>query len=79
MAKTPPFFRHVPHVTGLLAPEPEPERYPFHDQDDCSIGQAVKASGTWQYYEPTRIAETRPRCSICAELSRLVPSAKAAL
>ncbi|WP_210518841.1 hypothetical protein [Hymenobacter terricola] len=70
MARTLPFFRHTAHVTGLMAPAPEPERYPFHDNDVCPIGQEVKASGEWQYYEPAQIAETRARCPICAELGR---------
>ncbi|MDB5267502.1 MAG: hypothetical protein JWP58_542 [Hymenobacter sp.] len=70
MAQVPPFFRHVAHVTGLMAPAPEPERYPFHDNDACLIGQEVKTSGNWHYYEPRSRDETRPRCATCAALSR---------
>ena len=69
MALTPPFFRHTPHATGLMAPAPAPERYPFHDDDACPIGQQVKAGGEWQYYAPQRIEETRVRCSRCAALT----------
>ena len=70
MPKTLPFFRHVQHVTGIMAPAPEPVRYPFHDDDACEIGQQLKSSGEWQYYEPTRREETRPRCPSCVELGR---------
>lgn len=66
MARTTPFFRHNAHATGLMAPEPE--RYPYHDDDACPVGQAVKASGEWQYYAPQRIEETRIRCLLCAGL-----------
>lgn len=68
MAKTPPFFRHTQHITGLLAPPPITERYPYHDNDQCPDGQAVKEAGEWQYYEPTTVAETRARCPRCVEL-----------
>ena len=68
MARIPHFFRHVAHVTGLLAPAPEPERYLFYDTDACPIGQEVKPSGDWQYYEPRSRVETRPRCATCAAL-----------
>lgn len=67
--KTPPFFRHTQHVTGIMAPAPEPERFPFHDNDACPEGLAVKSSGEWQYYEPHQIAETRPRCPVCIALN----------
>ncbi|MCB2410704.1 hypothetical protein [Hymenobacter lucidus] len=70
MAHTPPFFQHTAHVTGLMAPAPVLERYPFHDNDECPIGQEVKTSGQWQYYEPTLITETRPRCPTCVQLGR---------
>ena len=70
MASTPPFFRHTPHVTGVLALAPKSERYPFHDNDACSSGQKVKHSGQWQYYAPTTVNETRARCLECAALSR---------
>ncbi|GAB3825909.1 hypothetical protein [Hymenobacter jeollabukensis] len=70
MAFTPPFFRHTPHMTGAKAPAPEPERYPFHDNDACPVGQEVKRSGEWQYYEPRTVEETRVRCPQCAALSR---------
>ena len=73
MARTPPFFRHTQHVTGLLAPAPEPVRYPFHDRGECPIGQEIKASGDWQYYEPTQVSETRARCVTCAHLARQAP------
>lgn len=52
-----------------MAPAPEPKRYPYHDQDDCPVGQKVKASGHWQYYEPSTIEETRVRCSRCVALA----------
>ncbi len=58
------------HPTGIMAPAPEPERYPFHDDDECPVGQEVKGSGEWQYYEPKRKEETRPRCLTCAELQQ---------
>lgn len=70
MAHTPPFFRHTQHVTGLMAPAPAPERYPFHDDDACPIGKQVKRSGEWQYYAPQRREETRARCPSCATLSQ---------
>lgn len=70
MPNTLPFFRHNQHVTGLMAPVPEPVRYPFHDDDACEIGQQLKSSGEWQYYEPSRREETRPRCPRCVELGR---------
>ena len=70
MAHTPPFFRHTQHVTGIMAPAPEPERYPFHDDDACPTGQQVKSSGEWQYYAPQRKEETRARCARCVALSR---------
>ncbi len=69
MAQVSPFFHHVAHVTGLMAPAPEPERYPFHDNDACPIGQEVKASGDWQYYDPHNREETRSRCATCVALS----------
>ena len=70
MAETLPFFRHVPHLTGIMAPAPVEVRYPFHDDNLCEIGQQLKSSGEWQYYEPTRREETRVRCLRCQELSR---------
>lgn len=45
--KIPPFFRHTQHVTGLKAAAPEPECYPYHDNDECPIGQEVKSNGQW--------------------------------
>ena len=71
MAQVPPFFQHVAHVTGLMAPAPVPERYPFHDNDECPLALKVKSGGQWQYYEPSLITETRPRCPVCAQLGRL--------
>ncbi|MCI1189916.1 hypothetical protein MON38_21035 [Hymenobacter sp. DH14] len=68
MARTQPFFRHVAHVTGLMAPAPEPERYAYHDNDACPVGLEIKASGEWQYYEPKLKEETRPRCPQCRAL-----------
>lgn len=68
MAKTPPFFRHSPHVTGLRAPAPELVRYPYHDNDECPIGRQVKLQGDWKYYDPTTVEETRARCPQCIEL-----------
>lgn len=52
-----------------MSPAPEPERYPYHDNDACPVGLDVKASGEWQYYEPKQEEETRPRCFTCAELN----------
>lgn len=66
MAKTPPFFRHIQHVTGLRSPAPV--RSPYHDNDQCPVGRAVKQNSDWQYYEPTTVAETRARCPHCIEL-----------
>lgn len=69
MAQTTPFFRHVESTTpGVLTPVPE--RYPYHDNDECPIGQEIKASGEWQYYAPQQVAETRVRCQQCVALSR---------
>lgn len=68
MTKTLPFFRHIQHVTGLRAPAPGAVRYPYHDNDECPVGQQVKTDGEWQYYEPTRIDETRARCPQCIAL-----------
>ena len=70
MALTHPFFRHVQHVTGLMAPAPQPVRYPYHDIEECPIGREVKESGEWQYYEPTQVDETRARCRRCAALDK---------
>ena len=69
MAKTPSFFRHVARVTGLMAPAPVSKRYPYHDTDECVVGQEVKASGQWQYYKPARPEETREYCPACSELT----------
>lgn len=68
--QTPPFFRHTHHVTGIMAPAPVPERYPFHDNSACPIGQEIKRSGEWQYYKPIQVAETRARCPICIALTQ---------
>lgn len=65
-----PFFRHEPHVTGAFTLPPVPERYPFHDNDDCPVGQEIKRGDDWQYYEPRTVEETRVRCVRCAALSR---------
>lgn len=67
MARTKAFFRHVQHVTGLMARAPEPERYPYHDQTTCPSGRRVKRSGDWQYYL-AHPGEERPRCAHCADL-----------
>ena len=69
MATTPPFFRHTAHVTGIMAPAPELKRYPYHDDDACPIGQELKSTGEWQYYEPAQEEETRERCPTCAGLA----------
>lgn len=66
MALVKPFYHHVHGATGLMARAPEEIRYPYHDNDQCPVGQRVKASDDWQYYrdEP----ETRrPRCPVCAD------------
>lgn len=70
MAKTPPFFRHVAHATGLMAPSPVTERYPYHDNDACLLGQEIKASGQWQYYAPVQDEEIRECCLACLNLNR---------
>ena len=70
MALTPPFFHHTAHATGIMSPAPEPERYPYHDNDQCPVGLEVKASGEWQYYEPKGEEETRTHCLSCAELNQ---------
>lgn len=73
MTRTPPFFRHTQHVSGLRSPAPMPMRYPYHDNDQCPSGQAVKRTGEWQYYEPTSVAETRVRCPTCVALDTGIP------
>ncbi|MBD2769418.1 hypothetical protein IC235_16130 [Hymenobacter sp. BT664] len=70
----PPFFQHTQHVTGIKSKAPEPERYPFHDNDECPIGQEIKQSGDWKYYEPHSIAETRARCAVCITLNHQAAS-----
>ncbi|MBW3127156.1 hypothetical protein [Hymenobacter profundi] len=45
MAHTQPFFHHTAHPTGIMAPAPEPERYPFHDNDECPVGQQLNDYG----------------------------------
>lgn len=67
MALTKPFYRHTQTVTGLMAPAPEPERYPYHDNDECPVGQAIKESDDWQYYRDEPGSE-RTQCRLCAEL-----------
>ena len=37
MAHMEPFC--VKLLTGLMAPAPKPERYPYHDNDQCPEGQ----------------------------------------
>lgn len=66
---TAPFVRQHQPVAGVLSLAAAPERYPFHDNDECPVGQEVKRSEEWQYYEPTTIDETRPRCTICLGLN----------
>lgn len=68
--KTPPFYRHRAHVTGVNALAPIPERYPYHDVMECPFGQAIKQSGEWRYYNPTTVAETRARCPHCIALDK---------
>ncbi|MFD2719978.1 hypothetical protein ACFST9_14715 [Hymenobacter monticola] len=62
----PPFFSCLQPETGVQPPLAG--RYPYHDNDQCPDGQAVKQAGQWQYYEPTTVAETRARCPRCVEL-----------
>jgi len=69
MARTHPFFRHVTPATGLAAPVPTPERYPYHDNDQCPEGQQIKKSGEWQYYAG-HLGEERERCAQCAALDQ---------
>ena len=69
------FFQLSPPVAGAT-PLPLPSAHaPFHDNDACAVGQEIKASGEWQLYEPTRIAETRARCPRCTELANASPQA----
>lgn len=65
-----PFFQTSQPSTSLIGPALKPERYPFHDNDECLVGQEVKQRGQWQHYEPRSIAETRPRCPLCIALNR---------
>ncbi|RZK29662.1 MAG: hypothetical protein EOO57_19020 [Hymenobacter sp.] len=60
--KTLPFFRLCPPATE---PAAKPRRYPYHDHEACPVGQEVKRSGQWAYYEPTQMADTRVRCPVC--------------
>lgn len=67
MAHVLPFYQHVSPVSGrtaALAGQP----YPYQD-DQCAVGQQVKASDEWQYYrdEP---ANQRAHCAICAGLGK---------
>ncbi|GAC1377661.1 MAG: hypothetical protein NVSMB30_25010 [Hymenobacter sp.] len=59
-----------------MAPAPEPVRFPYHDRDECPIGQEVKAEGQWQYYVPAGPDETRARCPVCLhfDLGSLEPA-----
>lgn len=68
--KTRPFFRHIPHATGLVSRAPEPERYPYHDNDVCTLGEQVKRSGHWQYYRPAQPEEARTHCPVCSTLNQ---------
>lgn len=68
MARTKPFFRHIQHVTGIMARAPESQRYPYHDWLECPIGRSVKKSGNWQYYLG-RPGEERAHCPCCAKLA----------
>ena len=74
MALTEPFFRHTQTVTGIMAPAPEPERYPYHDNDQCPIGLKVKASDKWQYYSGEPDSQ-RDLCPVCAQLDAEEPGA----
>lgn len=74
MSLTKSFFRHIQHVTGIMARAPAPERYPYHDHSECPIGRSVKKSGDWQYYLG-RPGETRERCAYCARLAAEVAKA----
>lgn len=62
-----PFFRLYSPATDPAAARPV--RYPYHDQEACPVGQEVKRSGQWAYYEPTQIADTRVRCPVCIALT----------
>lgn len=66
--KTPPFYCTDPPAEAVGNPKAAALRLPFHDNYECPIGQDVKLNHHWQYYEPTQMAETRPRCPICIEL-----------
>lgn len=68
--RIPPFFRVDPPSAPANPLTAKPERYPYHDESDCPVGQEVQRSGHWQAYEPRLIADTRPRCPLCIELGR---------
>lgn len=74
MPQTRPFFRHIHHATGIMARVPEPERYPYHFRMECAVGQKVKQSGDWQYYQ-ARPGEEREQCPICAKFYAVNPAA----
>ncbi|MGI4832051.1 MAG: hypothetical protein ACRYFK_01160 [Janthinobacterium lividum] len=67
------FFHLLPPVAEAAPLTPPPA--PFHDNDACAVGQEIKASGEWQLYEPTRVAETRACCPRCTELANASPQA----
>jgi hypothetical protein len=69
--KTSPFFRLPPPDMVRDVLSPVSARYPYHDDDECCLGQEVKRSGQWQNYEPRQVAETRVRCPICRGLSQV--------
>ncbi len=68
--KTPPFFCTDPPAEAGGSSPLAATRLPFHDNFECPIGQDVKLNRHWQYYEPKQMAETRPRCPLCIELTR---------
>ena len=68
--KTLPFFQPSQPGTSPAGPAPKPKRYPFHDNEECPVGQEVRQRGQWQYYGPRSTAETRPRCLTCIALDR---------
>ena len=72
MAHVTPFYQHISpgsRLGDLASPS-----YPYHDDDQCAVGQEVKASDQWQYYrdEP---ADQRAHCTICAALASSEPAA----
>lgn len=74
MALIKPFYHHAPAGTGSLSPSAAAARYPYHDNDQCPVGQTLKESDQWQYY-PDEPDTPRERCFICDLLAAQKPAA----